>query len=649
MSRIPDRGQRGAINEFRRLEQSVNRVSSAVNNISNTGGGDFTRFDYEYDSSLDGVGVLPAVGDTVFYDPISQKVSREQYAKGSVGLSTTANLTEGNGTYRFALGKFDIIQTSDGKYWYAGAFGPSSRTGTGNPNFGFKIWEIVESSTGELTFDFGAFLLCTTTTVSADVLSISNIVQGAPDTFGVVAGNVDTAANTITFIRLQYSSGTWTLSGGGPTNDSSMGITHTNFDVRNGDLIYDAVQQEYLFFAVNSTSVAIERWDESTLAPQGVITLGSKTYSIDIPDRVNGFNIANKLSDGNYLVLDGTSAGNYIYSYNGTTFTATGTNNLTAAFMDGFNGVQLTDDVFVINTFLTRDSETATFTVIEYDADTTTLSQSTRQGSQNQITSDQGSDFDVDKQSFYLADIRTIFDKSGNSFTLDESYNIVSTRLSNGVGTAVNMSVKPIGGLLFYYSDFAASSSSGATEYATYHWTISQTLVGNLQEDRLPIELGTVTGVSGNNVTVDCLLVSFTGTDLVQGAIYNDFVAISTTRAIQLKRGASLPRRFPAPRAITDATSQEILLSGYQIIQVFNDSNILSERSDKEERYVFEFDKGSSVDNVNFNVLINGVPYYSDRDISTSQSWYYLVVTQAGSVFSNIAVTLACRAYLYDL
>jgi hypothetical protein len=633
------------------MERQLDQISSTVTNITNIDGGDLTRFDYEYDYATDGVGVLPEVGDVVFYDPISQKVCTERFAKGSVGLSSIANPQDGNSTYRYALGKFDIIQTSDNKYWYAGVFGSSSLAGSGSPNFALKIWEIVEDPSGTLSFDFGAVLVGSISTVAVTDLSMSNIAAGAADTFGAVVGDVDTTANTITFVKMVYDSGTgnWTLTGGGASNDSSMGISHTNFDVRNGDLIYDPVQQEYLFFAVDSTNVAIERWLESTGVPQGVITLAGKTYTIDVPERVNGFNIATRLSDGNYLVLDGTSAGNFIYNYDGVSFTPTGTNSTTISFMDGFNGVQINEDQFVNNILLIQENETVSFITIEYDAVTSTLTQDTRQSTHNFVDTGAGRPFDTNKQSFFYSDIMTMFDINGNSIEIDSNLDIVRVGFSGGAGTSENMSVKPMNGVMFYYSDFADPSSSGVTQYTTYHWTVTQTVCGNLQKDRLPIELGTVSGVDGTDITVDCLLVAVEGTGFVQGEFYNNFIAISDTRAIQVKEGSSLPSRFPTTRVITDATLQAVLLSGYQQTQTINDNNILLNRTDDKQRYTFEVNKDANTDNVNFNIIVNGVPYFSERNITASQSWYYIDLTTAGSVFSNIAVALICRAYLYDL
>lgn len=649
MSRIP---VNSGSSQLRGIERALKGLSRSVGeSTQNTSGSDISQFNIDYDIQDRGIGADPIIGDTVYYDSVTDTISTERYAKGSIGLSTSSNLEDGNSSYRYVIGKADIIKTSDGKKWYVALLANSALSGVGSPNYMVKVWEIVDEGTGLLSFDYNANLLVTLSTISIQDISMSNVVEGSTDVFGVVVGDVDTTANTITFVRMTYDSGTgnFTMAGGGGLNDSSMGISHTNFDVRNGDLVFDSTQGDYLFFAVDSTSVKVERWQESNAQPQGVLTLASKAYTTDIPDKVNGFNIATILSDGTYLIVDGTSSGSWLYTYNGSALTPTGTNSTTIGFGSGFNGVKIGQDAFVANILFSRESEEVSFTLLEYDSGSSTFSQSTKSSAQHQLNSGLGRDFDTNKQCFCIENINTFFDINGNSIKLDSDKDIVDTYFSNGAGTFANMSVKEIDGALYYYSDFALPSSSGVNEYSEYRFTVTKTLVGNLQQSRLPIELGEVTGINSGTATVQCLLENVQGSNFVQGEYYGDFVAVSSSRAIRIREGRSLPTRFPVLRAITTASDQTLLKNGYQQTQTIHDNTFLLERLTGKRRYTLEVDKDTNVDNINFNIIVNGVPHYSDREITVAQSWYYIDVITEGTIFAHISVGLVCRAYLYDL
>lgn len=645
MSRVQDRGQS---NELRKLKNAIARVGGAVTNISGGGGGDVARFDYQYDHAIDGVGEQPVLGDTLYYDPLSKKLCTERYALGSSNIGGGSLLQGGNTSRRYPLGKWDIIETSDGKKWYIGLLNSTNRSGQNVTSPAIKIYEVVDDESGVLGFEFDSFQLGSIASCPVADFSMSNIVEGSTDVFAAAFGNVDSAANTISLFKLTYS-GTWTTGGGGSLQDTSMGASHANFDVRNGDLLYDAVQADFLFFGVDSTNVRVAKWQESNAASLGITTITGKTYTTDFRKKGNGFNVATKLNDGNYLIPDGTTGGNWIYSYNGSTFSSVGTNNVTSSFPNGFLGISLSESEFAFDIIARRDTSAVSYTLMSYDQSTNTLSETQKTGSHTEIEEGKGRVFDADTYAFYSPSVGGMVDTSGNIIYLDINRDIEKVVFSDGSGTTTNMSLKPIGDLLYYYSDYAEPSSNTSANYDNYYWMVSQTSIGNLQTDRLPIRLGEVTDITGTNVTVECFLENVESTSYTKGRIYSDYVALTETRAIKLNKGNSLPVVPAASAVITDTTLQAVLKSGQKAFDVFHENNSFLIRNDDKKRYVFEYNRDTNYENVQMNVLVNGIPYFSERDISVSNSWYYLDMSAEGTVFANIAVGGTARVYLFDI
>ena len=650
MSRIPVPSDRSELRSLERAVKGLSRSVATGGSSGGAGGGDVSRFSFQYDHSSEGLGEQPVVGEGVFYDPLAAKVISEKYALGCVGLSQANDLTDGNSSARYPLGKFELITTSDNKVWYVGMFGTTGRTGQNSTAFNIKIYEVVEEA-GVLSFDYSATQTGTIGSTSVEDFSMSNIVEGTTDTFGVAFGDVSTSSNTISFFRLIYTAGTssWAIVGGGSNQDDTLGISYSGFDVRNGDLIYHPTQNDWLFFAVDATQVKVLRWQGSNGFTKGVITLPSKSYGVDIPVRGSRFNIATLLSDENILVLDGTTGGNWIYSYNGSAFSSTGTNNILSSFSNGFNGVQIAENVFAFEISAIKADSSVSLTIMEYNPATTTLSERIETSTHTEIEDGKGTPFISDTQAFYSSDIEAMVDVNGNTIHLDGNQAIEKVTFSDGVAATENLSLRYIQGFVYFCVTNAMPSSNASQEYSDYYWVMSKTALGNLQTDRLPIPLGRVSEVSTTFPTVDCVLESLESTSLTKGELYGDYVALSETRLIPIKKGSSYPFTTPSQVVITDATLQEILKNGYKSVPVFHANNQVLLRDRKPTRIVFEYNKDTNYENVMMNVLVNGVPYFSKQSIVASQTNYYLDFEATGSIFANIAVNNTAKAYLFTL
>lgn len=653
MSRIPVPSDRSELRSLERAIKGLSRSVATGNSSGGSGGGDVSRFEYQYNHSTDGVGEQPVVGDTLYYDPLSKKTCSKRYGVGSVGISTLSDLQEGNSSRRYPIGKWDIIKTSDGKKWYAGFLVSNATQGVSVSTSDIKVFEILDNTSGILEFDFGDNATGTVASCPIANFTMSNVVEGSEDVFGVVFGNVDTAANTISFFRLTYTAGTqsWSIAGGSVNNDDTAGVSSTGFDVRHGDLIYDETYEQWLFFCVDSTSVKVGRWRKSDARTIGFRTITGKSYvTLDFIPSGNTFNIAKRLSDGNYLIVDGTSGGDWLYSYDGTNFSATGTNNTTAIeYSRGFNGVSLSDDKAAVNISARKDTAEVSYTLLEYDADTTTLSSTGKTATH--VFTDNGKGrrlFETTNNTLYSSTLGGLLDIHGNIIYLDSNQDITSVSFSDGYGTQENLSMKIIDDLLYYYSDYAVSSTS-TSSYAEYQWVVSQTSLGNIHTNMLPIPLGEVIEIDSNFVKAECFLEVVESTSYTKGEVYSDYVALTETKAIKLNKGNNMPSNFVAYRAVTAGTRQDIIKNGFKYNQIFHDDAALFVESDTVDRYVFEFDKDNSYDNLQMNVLVNGVPYFSERYLTSSNRWHYLDIKTKGKVFANVATGQISRVYLYNL
>lgn len=646
MSRVPVT----ADSSLRNLERSIKNLSRSVSGGSSTsgsGGADVSRFDAQYDHNDKGAGEQPVVGDTVYYDPSTGTYNQERYVKGCVGVSQSNDLTAGNSSARYPLGRSDLFQTQDGKVWYVLGFGTTSRTGQTRTTHNIKIYEVLDESSSIIDFGYSATQTATTAAIATDTFSISNVAAGDTNTFGVCLGTVNAAANTVSFFKMIYNdvSSTWSIVGGGSLNDSSMGVTYANFDLRNCDLVYDPTQADYLLFAVDATNVKIERWQESNARPNGVLTLTGKSYGIDIPRKVNGFNIATILSDGRYLVVDGTTGGNWIYSYNGSAFSPVGTNNVLSSFSNGFNGIQISQNLFAFEIAATRENSEVSYTLMEYDSGTETLSESAKTFTHTEIVNGTGRPFEADQQAFFFNSC--FWDKNGNCIELDGNNDITGVTFSEGVGTAENMSVKTFNNLLYYYSDNIQPSSNSGSEYSQNKLTLSISCFGN--RNNLPIFLGEVSEVTTTFPKIDCVLPNVASTSLTVGEIYGDYVALSETRLIPLNEGTSLPTLFPTTPATTTASSQELLKLQNQFNGVFHDTNVFRYSSEGKKRYLFEYNRDTNYENTIMNVFVNGVPYFSTNTVVADQDFYYLDMISTGNIVANVSTSAVARIYLFDI
>jgi hypothetical protein len=651
VSRIPVPSDRS---ELRSLERAIKGLSRSVaTGGSSDASGDVSRFEYQYDHSTDGVGEQPVVGDTLYYDPLSKKTCSKRYGVGSVGISTLPNLRAGDSSRRYPIGKWDIIRTSDGKKWYVGFLVNSTSQGTTVTTSAIKVFEILDNTSGLLEFGFGDHDIGTVASCPIENFTMSNVVEGSEDVFGVVFGNVDTAANTISFFRLTYTAGTqnWSIAGGSVNNDDTAGISSTGFDIRHGDLIYDETHEQWLFFCVDSTTVKIGRWRKSDARTSGFRTITGKSYSpSDFIPSGNTFNIAKRLSDGNYLILDGTSGGDWLYSYDGLVFSTTGTNNtLGLVYPAGFDGVSISDNKAAVDISANKDTAEVSYTLLEYDVDTSTLSSTDKTATH--VFTDNGKGrgfFETTNNTLYSNLLNGLLDIHGNIIYLDSNQDITSVSFSDGFGTQENLSMKIVDNLLYYYSDYAVPSSDPVS-YAEYQWVVSQTSLGNIHTNMLPIPLGEVIEIDSNFVKAECFLETVASTSYTKGKVYSDYVALTETRAIKLNKGNNMPSNFVAYRAVTEGTRQDIIKNEFEYNQTFHDDATLFVESGTVDRYVFEFNKDNSYDNLQMNVLVNGVPYFSERYLTSSNQWHYLDIKTKGKVFANVATGQISRVYLYNL
>ena len=650
MSRIPTSGERTAL---KNIERAIKGLSRSSGGAVSSGGADVSRFEYQYDHSTDGVGEQPVVGDTLYYDPLSKKTCSKRYGVGSVGISTLSNLQAGSSSIRYPIGKWDIIKTSDGKKWYVGFLNSSTFQTANITTSAIKVFEIIDNTSGLLEFGFGDHATGTVASCPIENFTMSNVVEGSEDVFGVVFGNVSTVANTISFFRLTYTAGTqnWSIVGGSVNNDDEAGVSSTGFDIRHGDLIYDETYNHWLFFCVDSTSVRVGRWREDNFRPVGFRTITGKSYfPLDFIPSGNTFNIAKRLSDGNYLIVDGTSGGDWLYSYDGSVFSTTGTNNTSGLeYSRGFDGVSISNNKAAVDISANKNTAEVSYTLLEYDADTTTLSSTDKTATH--VFTDNGKGrgfFETTNNTLYSSTLSGLLDIHGNIIYLDSNQDITGVSFSDGYGTEENLSMKIIDDLLYYYSDYAVPSTS-TSSYAEYQWVVSQTSIGNIHTNMLPIPLGEVIEIDSNFVKAECFLETVASISYTKGKVYSDYVALTETKAIKLNKGSNMPSRSVGYRVVTAGTRQDIIKNGFESNPTFHDDATLFVESDTVDRYVFEFDKDSSYDNLQMNVLVNGVPYFSERYLTSSNQWHYLDIKTKGKVFANVATGQISRVYLYNL
>jgi len=299
------------------------------------------------------------VGENYLYDPLGKQFVPEKFAGSDLAVAAYLGPT---GTYTGTRFGSSCVTTDDGEQW---VFNCTHAAASGNTTAYFQIYK-----------KEGQSLIHQSQTTMASFLSFSPqnfevtmpVRCGTQDTWAMLVGNyIVGPSGYARLVKLVYDSvgKTWTVTTG-------INIqTPANCNLVSADIIYDNTDSSIMVFFPQGISADTEwyRHDFASLAQSN----GTVAVRLSLTNRqyssVNVFSVAMLLSDGNYSIT-GTTAGfqGGVFSWNGSVFSATGTNNLGSV---SAYKIKIAEDTFVSE--VTISEGTSIVDIAQYTSGTTTL------------------------------------------------------------------------------------------------------------------------------------------------------------------------------------------------------------------------------------------------------------------------------------
>lgn len=462
------------------------------------------------------------VGETYFYDPLGKQFVPEKFAGSELATAPYLGSVSTSIGNRFGSA---CITTDDGEQWvFALTFASAATNTTAYLQLYRKVGQTLVHQSETTLSGFAA--------MAPQNSDITMPVRcGSLDTWAFLVGNyiVGPTADA-KLIKAVYTEGTktWAFTTG---SDMQPAV---NCNLVSADVIYDATDSSIMVFYPQGVSANIEwhRHDFASLTKSnGNVAVRSGLTARQYTS-ANGFSCAMLLSDDNYVILGSVASfQGGVYSWNGSVFSSTGTNNL-GAFSS--YGIKIADDTFISQATISR--ATSSVNIAQYTPGTTTLDfQAQMSYSRLAIPSFTSVASSNSATHFEYIGENTLLVMGTDSrgyISWDSSFNILPERTKLvSTGNASSNVYKNFMVDERYICYTTGLISHGSTDNLS---PVLATFCGSqIVDGYRPVEAGSLVGETGGNIDISVTTEVKTGSvALTAGQIYGEYVAIDTTKMI---------------------------------------------------------------------------------------------------------------------